>query len=80
MEDGDALEIISERRGNMYDPLVVDVFLRIYPAIRTSEQTSAAHGGADISSVDGSDESGSDTNRSVAGRLPGARATEAAKY
>jgi putative nucleotidyltransferase with HDIG domain len=80
MEDGDALEIISERRGNMYDPLVVDVFLRIYPAIRTSEQSSTAREDVDASRADGSDQADSDTNHSVADRLPRGRATEAAKY
>jgi putative nucleotidyltransferase with HDIG domain len=37
MSDAEALAIISERRGNMYDPLVVDTFLRIYPDLRSPE-------------------------------------------
>ena len=41
MHDAEALAIISDRRGNMYDPLVVDTFLRIYPDLRSSE--SIAH-------------------------------------
>ena len=37
MSDADALAIISERRGRMYDPLVVDAFLRIYQRLRHEE-------------------------------------------
>jgi len=37
MNDADALEIIAERRSNMYDPLVVDTFFKIYGALRTNE-------------------------------------------
>ncbi len=35
MGDAEALAIISERRGKMYDPLVVDTFLRIYVDLRS---------------------------------------------
>jgi putative nucleotidyltransferase with HDIG domain len=38
MADAEALAIITERRGNMYDPLVVDTFVRIYPDLRSAEQ------------------------------------------
>jgi putative nucleotidyltransferase with HDIG domain len=37
MSDADALAIVSERRGRMYDPLIVDSFLRIYSALRIEE-------------------------------------------
>ena len=37
LSDTEALRIISERRGSMYDPLIVDTFTRIYKSI-TSEQ------------------------------------------
>jgi hypothetical protein len=37
MSDADALEIIAERRSNMYDPLVVDTFFKIYGALRANE-------------------------------------------
>jgi HD-GYP domain-containing protein (c-di-GMP phosphodiesterase class II) len=37
MGDAEALAIITERRGTMYDPLVVDTFLQIYPELRTPE-------------------------------------------
>ena len=33
LADKDALKILQERRGTMYDPLVVDVFLKVHPAI-----------------------------------------------
>jgi HD-GYP domain-containing protein (c-di-GMP phosphodiesterase class II) len=38
MADAEALAIITERRGNMYDPLVVDTFVRLYPDLRSAEQ------------------------------------------
>src|SRR4029077_2848133 len=34
LADGDALRILSERRGTMYDPLVVDTFVRVHAEIR----------------------------------------------
>lgn len=37
MSDNDALAIIADRRGNMYDPLVVDTFFRIYGDLRVQE-------------------------------------------
>jgi HD-GYP domain-containing protein (c-di-GMP phosphodiesterase class II) len=37
MSDAEALAIITDRRSTMYDPLVVDTFLRIYPDLRSSE-------------------------------------------
>ena len=37
MGDAEALAIITERRGTMYDPLVVDTFLSIYPELRSPE-------------------------------------------
>jgi putative nucleotidyltransferase with HDIG domain/diguanylate cyclase (GGDEF)-like protein len=33
LSDKDALEILIERRGSMYDPLIVDTFLRVYDRI-----------------------------------------------
>jgi putative nucleotidyltransferase with HDIG domain len=38
MADAEALAIITERRGNMYDPLVVDTFVRLYPDLRSAER------------------------------------------
>ena len=35
--DPDALQILIERRGTMYDPLVVDTFLKIFAEIKTEE-------------------------------------------
>jgi putative nucleotidyltransferase with HDIG domain len=37
LTDAEALAIVVERRGRMYDPLVVDTFLRIYPTLRSHE-------------------------------------------
>jgi putative nucleotidyltransferase with HDIG domain len=36
LSDQAALAIVAERRGKMYDPLVVDTFLKIYPTLRSS--------------------------------------------
>src|SRR5436190_2138325 len=33
MSDADALQILSQRRGSMYDPLIVDTFARVYREI-----------------------------------------------
>jgi putative nucleotidyltransferase with HDIG domain len=33
LSDGEALAILRERRGTMYDPLVVDTFVRVLPGI-----------------------------------------------
>jgi diguanylate cyclase (GGDEF)-like protein/putative nucleotidyltransferase with HDIG domain len=33
LSDGEALAILSDRRGSMYDPLVVDTFIRVYKQI-----------------------------------------------
>jgi diguanylate cyclase (GGDEF)-like protein/putative nucleotidyltransferase with HDIG domain len=39
LTDDQALAIIAERRGNMYDPRVVDVFFRVYRSIAPAETT-----------------------------------------
>jgi putative nucleotidyltransferase with HDIG domain len=41
MTDGDALAILQERRGTMYDPLVVDVFTANYKRIMPVEEAAA---------------------------------------
>ena len=41
MTDADALRILMERRGTMYDPLVVDVFAASYQEIMPSEDAAA---------------------------------------
>lgn len=44
LSDKEAIRILKERRGNMYDPLVVDTFVRIHPAMVTHEaQDSPGH-------------------------------------
>jgi putative nucleotidyltransferase with HDIG domain len=53
MTDADALEIIAERRSNMYDPLVVDTFFKIYSDLRAHESRTLHPDG---------DEAGTDTN------------------
>lgn len=37
LSDAEALAIVVERRGRMYDPLVVDTFLKIYPVLRSHD-------------------------------------------
>ncbi len=37
LSDADALAILVERRGSMYDPLVVDTFIRVYKEIAPPE-------------------------------------------
>ena len=41
MTDEDALRILQERRGSMYDPLVVDVFTAKYKQVMPAEETTA---------------------------------------
>jgi putative nucleotidyltransferase with HDIG domain len=43
MSDEDALKILHERRGTMYDPLIVDVFMVHYKTIMPMEEGAAAH-------------------------------------
>ncbi len=42
LSDEQALHILRERRGKMYDPLVVDTFCRVYKDIAPEQQASAA--------------------------------------
>jgi diguanylate cyclase (GGDEF)-like protein/putative nucleotidyltransferase with HDIG domain len=37
LADAEALQILLERRGTMYDPLVVDTFMKVYAEIKTEE-------------------------------------------
>jgi putative nucleotidyltransferase with HDIG domain len=43
MSDEDALRILQERRGTMYDPLIVDVFSADYKTIMPIDDAAAAH-------------------------------------
>jgi len=43
MTDAAAIEILLERRGRMYDPAVVDTFIRIYRDINVSAANEAEH-------------------------------------
>ena len=46
LADADALRILAERRGTMYDPLVIDTFTSVYKDIAPSaEELSSATGG-----------------------------------
>jgi diguanylate cyclase (GGDEF)-like protein/putative nucleotidyltransferase with HDIG domain len=38
LSDADALRILNERRGRMYDPLVVDAFLRLHARSETADE------------------------------------------
>lgn len=48
LTDEDALQIVSERRGTMYDPLIVDAFLELYGTLKRRGQlpTEATHAAA----------------------------------
>jgi putative nucleotidyltransferase with HDIG domain len=37
LSDKDALRVLKERRGAMYDPLIVDTFMRVYTTIATPD-------------------------------------------
>lgn len=39
LSDDDALRLVQERRGTMYDPAVVDAFVRMYPLIAADVET-----------------------------------------
>jgi diguanylate cyclase (GGDEF)-like protein/putative nucleotidyltransferase with HDIG domain len=50
LSDAEALKIIADRRGIMYDPLVVDTFTNVYPTILPPSQASDV-AGAGISQI-----------------------------
>jgi diguanylate cyclase (GGDEF)-like protein/putative nucleotidyltransferase with HDIG domain len=41
LPDAEAIRILLDRRGNMYDPLVVDTFIRVHNELAPSQQDSA---------------------------------------
>jgi diguanylate cyclase (GGDEF)-like protein len=41
LTDKDALRILMERRGTMYDPLIVDTFVRVYAQIAPTERVAS---------------------------------------
>jgi putative nucleotidyltransferase with HDIG domain len=49
LSDSDALGILVERRGSMYDPLVVDTFVHVYQDI--APDTSAVHPAASLKKI-----------------------------
>lgn len=50
LSDTDALRILTDRRGTMYDPLVVDTFVRVHKSIAPSHDEIAA-GGRGLSAI-----------------------------
>ena len=48
LSDGEALEFLTRARGSMYDPLIVDTFVRIYPRLATRVMTMTASGTSDV--------------------------------
>ena len=54
LPDKEALRILEERRGSMYDPLVVDTFMRVYATI-TPPQTDTANATFSVITVASSD-------------------------
>lgn len=44
LSDSDALRILTDRRGTMYDPLVVDTFTKVYKSIAPSQDEISAAG------------------------------------
>jgi putative nucleotidyltransferase with HDIG domain len=51
LSDSEAVEILLKRRGNMYDPLVVDTFLRVQHLVPEGKPIDMARNTADISKV-----------------------------
>ena len=43
LADAEALQILLQRRGTMYDPLVVDTFMKVYVQIKTEDENEKAH-------------------------------------
>lgn len=50
LSDTDALRILTDRRGTMYDPLVVDTFMKVFKSI-TPSQDEIAVGGSGLSAI-----------------------------
>ena len=48
LSDSDATRILLERRGTMYDPLVVDTFLRVHEALSVDSVTSRSGGDVEL--------------------------------
>lgn len=45
LSDADALRILQDRRGSMYDPIIVDVFSEVYKEIAPGQSEVDTHGG-----------------------------------
>lgn len=43
LSDDDALQVVRERRGTMYDPLIVDAFLGMYRQLKADSEFSSSH-------------------------------------
>ena len=44
LADSEAIKILLERRGRMYDPLIVDTFITVHAEIETPAETAEPHG------------------------------------
>ena len=53
LPDRDAIRVLRERRGTMYDPLVVDTFIRLHPTIVCPDASHAPHPLAAITMASG---------------------------
>jgi diguanylate cyclase (GGDEF)-like protein/putative nucleotidyltransferase with HDIG domain len=51
LADRDAIRILVERRGTMYDPLIIDTFLRVYSELAVTNPARAHHSFAAITSA-----------------------------
>lgn len=44
LSDDDALQVVRDRRGTMYDPLIVDAFLGMYRQLKADSDSGYSHG------------------------------------
>ena len=51
LSDTEAIRILLDRRGNMYDPLVVDKFIEVYAELTPPESDSLAHPTGGLSAI-----------------------------
>src|SRR5688500_148394 len=51
LSDADALRILAERRGTMYDPLVVDTFAQVYKEIAPLDEEMSSPTGGGLSAI-----------------------------
>jgi diguanylate cyclase (GGDEF)-like protein/putative nucleotidyltransferase with HDIG domain len=66
LSDEEALRILTERRGTMYDPLIVDTFIRVYKQIAPSP-VSLGHSSAALNEITSSSFISSTSNPPLSG-------------